>query len=125
MAHWHGLAKLHMHHDYIQEIMDEVTMTLGEKLHAFSDQMCPTFATMELHREFNAHICRQTEDFAVSDGTAPSDSCRKGNARLPKSFNLNTYKLHFLGDYVATVCKYGTMDSYSTEPVHHLYVFQF
>jgi hypothetical protein len=37
--------------------------------------------------------------------------------RRPKTFNLNTYKHHALGDYVSTIRKYGTTDSYSTEPV--------
>jgi hypothetical protein len=34
-----------------------------------------------------------------------------------KSINLNTYKFHSYGDYVATIRRHGTMDSYSTEPV--------
>ena len=37
--------------------------------------------------------------------------------RQPKTLNLNTYKLHALGDYTTTIRKYGTTDSYSTEPV--------
>jgi hypothetical protein len=37
--------------------------------------------------------------------------------RHPKTLNLNTYKHHALGDYSATIRKYGTTDSYSTEPV--------
>lgn len=32
-------------------------------------------------------------------------------------FNLLTYKHHALGDYVRTIKRYGTTDSYSTEPV--------
>lgn len=31
--------------------------------------------------------------------------------------NLNTYKVHALGDYVETIRRYGTTDSYSTESV--------
>ena len=34
-----------------------------------------------------------------------------------KGFNLNTYKLHSLGDYVETIRRYGTTDSYSTQLV--------
>ena len=37
--------------------------------------------------------------------------------RRPKTLNLNTYKYHALGDYTATIRRYGTTDSYSTEPV--------
>ena len=34
-----------------------------------------------------------------------------------KTFNLSTYKGHSYGDYAKTIREYGTMDSYSTEPV--------
>jgi hypothetical protein len=37
--------------------------------------------------------------------------------RRQKTFNLNTYKHHALGDVVDTIRRYGTTDSYSTEPV--------
>ena len=39
------------------------------------------------------------------------------SGRRPKKFNLNTVKLHFLGDYTPTIRGYGTTDSYSTETV--------
>jgi hypothetical protein len=35
----------------------------------------------------------------------------------PKTLNLNTYKIHALGDYVSSIKTYGTTDSYSTEAV--------
>lgn len=41
----------------------------------------------------------------------------KGTGRRYKTFNLSTYKLHSLGDYVDTIRNYGTTDSFSTEPV--------
>jgi hypothetical protein len=37
--------------------------------------------------------------------------------KLQKFFNLCTYKLHALGDYVATIARYGTTDNYSTQVV--------
>ena len=37
--------------------------------------------------------------------------------RHPKTFSLNTYKIHSIGDYAATIRKYGTTDSYTTEIV--------
>ena len=106
-----------MHHDYTLEILDQVTTSLGEKLRAFGEQTRSAFVTKELHREFAARLRRQTEDFTASEGASPSNSQSNGNARLPKTLNLNTYKFHSLGDYVATIRKYGTTDSYSTEPV--------
>jgi hypothetical protein len=38
-------------------------------------------------------------------------------APQPKTLNLNTYKIHALGDYVSTIREFGTTDSYSTETV--------
>jgi hypothetical protein len=42
---------------------------------------------------------------------------RPSIGRRPKTFNLNTYKFHSVGDYVSTIRKYGTTDSYTTEIV--------
>jgi hypothetical protein len=39
--------------------------------------------------------------------------------KLQKTFNLCTYKLHALGDYVATIARYGTTDNYSTQVVSY------
>ncbi|KAG2120548.1 uncharacterized protein F5147DRAFT_766462 [Suillus discolor] len=36
--------------------------------------------------------------------------------RKGKSFNFHTYKFHALGDYMTTIRRFGTTDSYSTEP---------
>lgn len=41
--------------------------------------------------------------------------------RRPRTFNLNTYKLHALGDYTTTIRRNGTTDSYSTEVVSLTY----
>jgi len=41
-------------------------------------------------------------------------------SKLRKIFNLCTYKLHALGDYVAAIARYGTTDNYSTQVVSHL-----
>jgi hypothetical protein len=44
-------------------------------------------------------------------------STRLDNGARPKLFNLHTYKFHALGDYARTIRRFGSMDSYSTEPV--------
>jgi hypothetical protein len=55
---------------------------------------------------------------ASDEGMAGTAALRSDEHR-PKSFNLNTYKVHALGDYAATIRRYGTTDSYSTEPVRN------
>lgn len=51
----------------------------------------------------------------------PSSRPKKytGTGRQKKTLNLNTYKDHSLGDYVETIRRYGTVDSYSTESVNY------
>jgi hypothetical protein len=152
VAHWHGLAKLRMHNDVTLDVMDAVTVSLGDKLREFNERTCTAFVTRELQREFNARMRREankrprtgqvahpqqvphaepsntngdnlTQPSSTGGTTvagAPSNSnARSANARCLKSFNLNTYKVHALGDYTATIRRYGTTDSYSTEPVRN------
>lgn len=123
MAHWHALAKLRMHTDLTLQVMDAVTISLGHKIRAFIQDTCPAFSTKELQREFDARVRRETRKSgpkSTQDKTAaPTSSATvtKSKGRKPKTFNLNTYKGHSLGDYPDTIRKYGTTDSYSTEPV--------
>ncbi|OBZ80056.1 hypothetical protein A0H81_00427 [Grifola frondosa] len=111
MAHWHGFAKLRMHTDTTLDILSEDTAVLGQKLREFKEKTCAAFQTRELAREGEARKRRQQKNVA---GAGPN-SAAPGDARRPKAFNLNTYKLHSLGDYVSTIRLFGTTDSYSTQ----------
>lgn len=147
MAHWHGLAKLRMHSDLTLQILDQQTTDLGEQLRQFKNKVCAAYQTQELNREVDARSHRQTREAAkrgekgktndIVRGTAARKPRTGANAqgkqhvsqeqsqgaplpKLPrrkKSFNLQTYKFHALGDYVASIRRLGTTDSYSTEPV--------
>ena len=127
MAHWHGLAKLRLHSEKTLDILDKQTTTLGSQFRSFQEHTCSNFKTCELNQETSARQHRNskkekktiTNQRAKSKGkesTAPSKS-------KVKSFNLATYKMHALGDYVETIRMYGTTDSYSTEPVISLKIF--
>ena len=50
-------------------------------------------------------------------GEAARVSADTHKGRRPKTFHLNTYKVHSLGDYPRIIREYGTTDSFSTEPV--------
>jgi len=77
------------------------------------------YPTRELERERAArvrrHEKRMTEAVPKSTNQKPGSS-----ARHPKQLNLKTYKFHALGDYVQTIRRFGTTDSYSTQPVGSL-----
>jgi len=54
-------------------------------------------------------LCFQNADFADEKRATAEGS----DAKL-KELNINTYKMHTLGDYPDTVLFFGTTDSYST-----------
>jgi hypothetical protein len=77
------------------------------------------------------HATNQTSPSSENAATPPATgnpqasgsrcgSQPNGGGRRFKTLNLNTYKFHSYGDYVATIRRYGTMDSYSTEPVRDI-----
>ena len=125
--------------------MDAVTTDLGNHLRTFKQGTCAEFATKELQRESAARIRRQNRSPQLNTSSRRGRQCSQLNpsdfhptsahaatpdqiaaneksndasgTRRPKTLNLNTYKFHALGDYVNTICTFGTTDSYSTEPV--------
>jgi hypothetical protein len=108
-----------MHTDSTLAIFDDVTIDIGAKFRTFERETCSSFDTRELNREANARKRRRTrkkgpEALNVVNPTNSSDPLDE--ARL-KKFNLQIYKHHALGDYPDTIRRYGTTDSYSTEPV--------
>lgn len=142
MSHWHGLAKLRMHSDLTLEILDQQTTNLGDQFRCFKAKVCSAYRTQELDREVESRTHRQAKEAAKraekctvdSIGQAPRAGAnakgkQKVNPEQPqgapslrqprkkKSFNFQTYKFHALGDYVASIRRFGTTDSYSTEPV--------
>jgi hypothetical protein len=120
VAHWHGLAKLRLHHDIILDILDKLTTTLGSQLRSFQKHTCADFKTYELNKEASARQRRHSKKKTKTETkkTAKMKGKESTNpSRKMKSINLVTYKIHALGDYVDTIRMYGTTDSYSTELV--------
>jgi hypothetical protein len=120
-----------MHTDETLEILDDVTVQLGAEFRAFSTKTCSAFNTRELHRETEARKRRglkktKGKDSESSTSKLPADSmtnlnlAEKLDGPRPRKFNLQTYKYHALGDYANTIRRYGTSDSFSTEPVSNL-----
>ncbi|KAG6912852.1 hypothetical protein DXG01_011578, partial [Tephrocybe rancida] len=128
-ATWHGLAKLRLHTDATLELLDEITVSLGETLRHFVKTTCSKFNTRELPREAAARsrqaASAQKGKKRKSVGTPAAatahmaTSTAAATTRRPKTLNLNTYKFHSLGDVPATIRRYGTTDSYSTELAKH------
>lgn len=122
-AHWHGMAKLRMHTDHTLKIFDQLTARIGAEFRTFNNKTCPAFKTQELGREVNARKRRQLKKTGTkgkSTAASAPPTVENGDDEegpLPKNFNIQTYKHHALGDYPSMIRRFGTTDSYSTEPV--------
>jgi hypothetical protein len=108
-----------MHTDSTLALFSKVTTTLGNTLRTFQEQTCAAFPTRELQREQVARMRRRVESVATAEpGSSKPKAQGLGNsARQPKQLNLRTYKFHSLGDYPHMIQRFGTIDSYSTQPV--------
>jgi hypothetical protein len=116
-AQWHGIAKLRMHTDQTLHMLDEITVRLGTEFRAFTEKTCPAFTTRELDREVAARQRRQQAQAKITDKAPNPFTSSNAGGRRNKTFNLHTYKFHSLGDYASTIRRFGSADSYSTEPV--------
>ena len=69
-----------------------------------------------LHTTISAEHHAEENLGGISRPPVPA-SRAKTPERRRKTLNIYTYKFHSYGDYARTIRIYGTMDSYSTEPV--------
>jgi hypothetical protein len=119
-----------MHTDSSLELLSQVTIALGTSIREFQEKTCPAFLTHELERERAARVRRQekTKKTTAETSSNPkkgrkatvetnSNPQKSNSGRQPKEFSLKTSKYHALGDYCNTIRRFGTTDSYSTQPV--------
>lgn len=120
MAEWHSLAKLRLHTDSTLSRLENCTVELGRLLRKFQKDVCSAFDTRELPRETAARGRRKAKSKKAATTSEGSAAASTSTAKAPpkkRDFNMYTYKLHALGDYVRTIRWFGTSDSYSTQPV--------
>ncbi|KAF4568042.1 hypothetical protein EYR36_010050 [Pleurotus pulmonarius] len=108
LCDWHSLAKLRLHTNTTLESLSAATRNLGRALRDFTDKVCPKYATKELPKETEARSRRE-------QAAAGKQKKAQPGTPNPKLFNLTTYKLHALGDYVEAIKQYGTSESWSTQ----------
>ncbi|KAK7679639.1 hypothetical protein QCA50_017351 [Cerrena zonata] len=113
VAEWHANAKLRLHTNSTVKILEELTRTFGFMIRYFTNKICPTYQTRELPREEAARVRRQAKK--ASQGNQLPTTPAANTGRLNKTFQLLTYKLHAMGDYVWHIIRFGTTDSYSTQ----------
>ncbi|KIM56663.1 hypothetical protein SCLCIDRAFT_132064, partial [Scleroderma citrinum Foug A] len=106
LCHWHGLAKLHMHTDDMLELMESVTVSLGNHLRVFTTETCTAFSTKELCCETEAQIRHHGHESNHRISSSHQNNTQAAS-RKARTLNLQTYKLHALGDYVKTMSNSG------------------
>ncbi|KAF7371414.1 hypothetical protein MSAN_00778200 [Mycena sanguinolenta] len=127
MAQWHACAKLRMHTDPTLEHLKKLTPEIGRLMREFKNTTCLEYKTYELPRETAARG-RREQRIAAAAATRASSSTPAAPTPLPvpaqavppkskkeKTFNLNTYKWHAMGNYAPTIQLFGPSDSYSTQ----------
>lgn len=116
MAEWHANAKLRLHTDSTIQVLRDLTRTFGFMIRRFANTIASQYDTRELPREEAARVRRRAKK-ASQGKQAPAATTPSTTGPLRKAFNLLTYKLHALGDYVSHIIHFGTTDSYSTQTV--------
>jgi hypothetical protein len=117
-AQWHGLAKLRLHTSVTLKLMKKLTSQLGSELRAFA-KLTEGMDVRETPKEYSRRK-RQAESAKANKRPPSTQTLKHGgttDGRRSCVLNLNTYKMHALGDYVRTIEEYGTTDSYSTQIV--------
>ena len=116
-AYWHGLVKLCMHTDETLMLLDTIMERLRQHLCRFQLKTCAAFNTQELKQETECCQRQAQENLKNLQGNSPATATAPTShaSWRPKTFNLQTYKLHPLSDYTSSICRYGTTDLYSTE----------
>ena len=104
-----------MHTDYTLDVMERSTIHLAQQICRFSSETCPAFETKEPRREAES---RRRRAQGVPEKAAPPLA---PNIRWLKTLNLQTYKMHALGDYHNQIRMFSTMDSFSTQSVRFHY----
>src|ERR1700722_10923008 len=122
LSAWHAYAKLRLHTETTLGFLDITTRQLGYKLRKFKKITCAAFVTRELPKEAAARERRKAskgKKKAVTASKRKRDPTKesKPDSQKTKVFNLSTYKLHALGDYVQAIRHYGTADNYNTQVV--------
>ncbi|KAG8793420.1 hypothetical protein FRC12_002795 [Ceratobasidium sp. 428] len=128
-AEWHGLAKLRLHTTATLKIFKSSTTQLGTALRKFA-QLTATMDVRETPKEYSRRR-KQAEASKASSMTRRAKATKPGKSGHPSKktsaqpsdgdgrqrcvLNLNTYKMHSLGDYPPTIEDFGTTDSYSTQ----------
>ena len=117
IATWHAYAKLRKHTEHTLASFRSQTKELGRQLRVFVKKVCSVYNTKPLPSEEAARVRRHAGK-AQKGASAPQG--KPGRSPNTKQFNMATYKIHALGDYVDHIVRFGPTDCFTTQHVCHL-----
>ncbi|KAI5890309.1 uncharacterized protein SCHCODRAFT_02702895 [Schizophyllum commune H4-8] len=112
-TYWHSLAKLRMHTSSTVKILNDLTTELGKALRHFADITCSNFCTVETDKEYQAR--KRAEAKRTTSTKDTGNNTMQTSGKRTKGFSLRTIKLHFLGDAVDAIRRYGSLEHISTK----------
>lgn len=113
---WHTYTELGPHTTSTPTGLKASTRSLGHLLRDFVKKICPKYETKGLPQATQARPRANAPDKEYSKRADPKGKNPK-TGRVQKLFNLLTYKLYALGDYVTAILQFGPSNSYSTQTV--------
>ena len=116
IATWHAYAKLRKHTDYTLRSFRSQTKELGRQLRVFLNKTCSAYNTKALPNEEAAKTRRRAAKAQKGDSASQKKLSRGSNT---KRYNMATYKIHALGDYVDHIMRFGPTDCFTTQHVCH------
>lgn len=122
METWHAYAKLRMHTAYTIASLRSQTKELGRQLRCYANKLCPQYRTKKLPGEAAAQYRRKAAKakkatFTPKKPAPPKAKSKPSQESDLKKFNLETYKIHALGDYADHIERFGPTDCFTTQQV--------
>jgi hypothetical protein len=118
LATWHGLAKLRLHTESTLTELENSATRLSNLLRKFKTDVCSAYSTRDLPSEEAACGRRQAAKAKkAAEGPQPTAVVTRPVAKKSqlRVFNMETYKLHGLPDYPATIRAFGVTENTSTK----------
>lgn len=112
---WHALAKLRLHSDSTVDSLEVATTELGRITRLFQKETS-IYDTKELRKEVAARGRRHVA-MVKKDGDNTFQAGPK-----PKTLNINTPKIHFLGYYAPVIRKFRSIDNVTTQIVSFFFL---
>lgn len=103
----HAYCKLRLHTDATVTSQYKILVRFGNAMRKFK-AACDTLLSTETDQEYHKRMNRQVRQKTFQEGGPDR------RTKLEKVFSLNTVKFHDLGDYILTILRLGTTDSYTT-----------